>query len=128
MSKYHKIYTNRKVKDLALIWDEIKNFPFISFPVIRNYINIAVYGVFFYCPSNRIRDSPFAANLALLPRLPISPSYASSTSINISSFNWNYQQRIQGSKAYQSSCLCSGLLFVFGDMVFVIILIDFFHY
>ncbi len=29
------------------------------------------------------------------------------------------------SKVYQSSGLCSGLLFVFGDMVFVIILIDF---
>ncbi len=33
--------------------------------------------------------------------------------------------RIQG---IQSSGLCSGLLFVFDDMVFVIILIDFFHY
>ncbi len=30
--------------------------------------------------------------------------------------------RIQGSKAYQSSGLCSGLLFLFGDMIFVIIL------
>ncbi len=28
----------------------------------------------------------------------------------------------------QSTDLCSGLLFVFGDMVFVIVLIDFFHY
>ncbi len=45
-----------------------------------------------------------------------------------SSFNWNYQWRIQGSKAYQSSGLYSGPLFVFGDMVFVIILVDFFHY
>ncbi len=40
----------------------------------------------------------------------------------------NYQLRIQGSKGYQSSSLCSGLLFLFGEMVFVIILIDFFHY
>ncbi len=31
-----------------------------------------------------------------------------------------------GSKAYQSSGLCSSLLFVFSDMVFVIILIEFF--
>ncbi len=45
---------------------------------------ITLYGVFFYCPSDRIRDSPFAANLASLPRLPINTSYASSTSINIS--------------------------------------------
>ncbi len=33
---------------------------------------------------NRIRDFPFAANLASLPHLPINTSYASSTSINIS--------------------------------------------
>ncbi len=79
---------------------------------LPNYINIAVYGVFFYCPSNRIRDSPFAANLVSLPHLPFNTSYASSISINISD---------------QSSGLCSGLLFVFGDVVFVITLIDFFH-
>ncbi len=43
-----------------------------------------VYGVFFYCPSDNIHDSPFAANLASLAHLPINTSYASSTSINIS--------------------------------------------
>ncbi len=45
---------------------------------------MAVYGVFFYCLSDCIHDSPFAANLASLPRLPIKTSYAYSTSINIS--------------------------------------------
>ncbi len=33
------------------------------------------------------RDSPFATNLASLPRLPINTSYASSTSISISGMN-----------------------------------------
>ncbi len=51
-------------------------------------MHIAVYGVFFYCPSDHTHDSPFAANLASLPCLPINTSYASSTSINISGKNY----------------------------------------
>ncbi len=41
---------------------------------------------FLLLPFRHICDSPFAANLASLPRLPINTSYASSTSVNISGF------------------------------------------
>ncbi len=54
------------------------------FGVFYNYINIAVYGVFFFCLSELICNSPFATNIASLSRLPISGSYLSKFSINIS--------------------------------------------
>ncbi len=54
------------------------------FGVVHNYINVVVYGVFLFCLSKLIRNSPFAKNTASLSRLPINASYLSRFSINIS--------------------------------------------
>ncbi len=84
MNKYYKIYMNRKIKDSALIWDELQNFSFIRFWVIHNYINIAVCGVFFFCLTELTHDSPFDPNTAPPSPLLIDASYLSRLSINIS--------------------------------------------
>ncbi len=61
-------------------------FSSIALPTTYMIPPLSVYGIFFYCPSDHIHDSPFVANLASLPGLPINTSYASSTSVNISGY------------------------------------------
>ncbi len=66
-----------------LLFNEFLNITHI-FDVIHNYINIAVYGVFFFCLFEFICNSTFAPNTASLSRLLFNGSYLSRFSINVS--------------------------------------------
>ncbi len=72
-----------------LLLEEFFNITYI-FGVIHNYINIAVYGIFFFSLSELSCNSHFAPNTASLLRLPTSGSYLFRFSINISCLSIMY--------------------------------------